>query len=71
MATVNDVLRRLKDSPQDLKLTVLIDGTYYDIDVNKIKSVYVVPEKSWETEEDCYGIADKNSEDSFQVLAIE
>jgi len=70
MATTDNVLRRLKDSPGDLSLVVLKDGQYYDTVVNNIRSVYVKPEKDWEGNH-CYGIADEEDPDSFQVLAIE
>ena len=71
MATiVNDVLRKLKDVPQDLKLVVLINGQYYDFYAEDIRSTYVKPEKD-EYGTSCYGIADRESKDSFQVMAFE
>jgi len=69
MAIVDSVRRRLKDAPGDLTLVVLKDGQYYDTVVNNIRSVYVKPEKDWEGTY-CYGIADEDDPDSFQVLAI-
>lgn len=74
MATVSEVRRRLKDAPGDLKLVVLYDGEYFDVKVNEIRSTYVKKEESWSDtiyDRDCYGIADKEDPDSFQVLAIE
>jgi len=68
--TVDDVIRRLKDAPGDLKMVVSINGQYYDFDVKDIRSVWVKSEKDWE-ELDCYGIADEEGQDSFQVLAID
>ena len=70
MAIVDSVRRRLKDAPGDLNLVVLKDGQYYDTVVNNIRSVYVKHEYDWERCS-CYGIADEDDPDSFQVLAIE
>jgi hypothetical protein len=70
MPTVTELRRKLKDPPGDLKMVVMIDGQYYDIDLNNIRSVWVKSEKDW-TDRDCYGIADKETPDSFQVYAIE
>lgn len=70
MATVGQVRNRLKNAPQDLSLVVMIDGQYYDINVSQIRSVYVKPEEDW-TGDACFGIADEEDEESFQVLAIE
>lgn len=63
-------MRKLKDPPGDLKMVVMIDGQYYDIDINNIRSVWVKSEKDW-SGTDCYGIADEDNPDSFQVYSFE
>jgi len=67
---VNEVRRKLKDPPGDLNIVVMIDGQYYDVEANNIRSVWVKPEKDWEGN-DSYGIADEEDPDSIQVYAIE
>lgn len=74
MSTVNEVRRRLKNAPGDLKLVTLYDGQYFDVKIEEIRSVYVKKEEPWEDtvyDRDCYGIADEEDKDSIQVLAIE
>lgn len=70
MATVSEVRRKLKDPPGKLKMVFMVDGQFYDIDINHIKSIWVKPEKDWGGG-DCYGIADEEDPDSFQVYTIE
>ena len=74
MATINEVKRRLKDAPGDLKLVLLYDGQYFDVKVEEIRSVYVKKEEYLDGtvyDRNCYDIADEEDKDSFQVLAIE
>ena len=70
MATVKQIRKRLKDFPQDLDLVVMVDGQYYDINVSCLRRLHVVQERDWANTV-CYGIADEDSEESFEVLAIE
>ncbi len=70
MSTVSEVMRKLKNPPGYLKLVFMVDGQYYDVDVSNIRSIYVKREKDW-AEMDCYGIADEEDDNSFQVYAIE
>jgi len=69
MATVDAVTKDLKKFPSSLSLVVLMDGQYYDVTVNNIRTVHVKPEKDFEGN-DCYGIADKEDPDSFEVVEI-
>ena len=69
MATVDSVRQELKKFPRDHSLVMLIDGQYYDVTVNNIRAVHVKPEKDFEGN-DCYGIADKEDPDSFEVVEI-
>ncbi len=70
MTTVNDVINRLKDAPQDLKFVICIDGEYYDIKLSDINSRWVIPSKDW-MKDDCYQSVDEGTKDAIQVLAIE
>jgi hypothetical protein len=69
MATVGDLREKLKGQSDDLKIVILMDEQYYDINLNIFKSVYVKKEKNWIGQE-CYGIADENDPDSFEVYTI-
>jgi len=73
MSIVSEAIRRLKDAPKDLKLVLLYDGQYFDVLVSEIRSVYVKKEESMDglLNRQCYGIADEQDPNSFQVLAIE
>ena len=70
-ASVGEVIQRLKQAPSEMRLVVMHDGEYFDINLSDIRHVYVTKETSWDNETPCYGICDQEEEDSFQVLAIE
>lgn len=70
-ASVGEVIQKLKTAPSEMKLVVMHDGEYFDINVSDIRFTYVRKETSWDNETPCYGICDQEEEDSFQVLGIE
>lgn len=68
LKTVDDIRRRLKQAPGDLKIMTFDDGLCYPID--RIESCYVIPTKNWNGEE-CYTTADENQKGAFQIMLIE
>lgn len=68
LKTIDDVRRRLKQAPGDLKLMIMDDGLCYPI--NKIKTCYVIPTKNWDGEE-CFIGADEDQKGAIQIMLIE
>ncbi len=68
LKTIDDVRRRLKQAPGDLKIMVLDDRICYPI--NEIKTCYVKPDTDWENNK-CYIEVDEHEKGAIQIMLIE
>ena len=66
--TTDDITRRLKDCPRDLKVMTIHDGLCYP--VHEIKTCYVIPTRDW-TKTKCYIEADEHEKGAIQIMLIE
>lgn len=66
--TIQDIRRRLKQAPQDLKVVTLHDGLGFTI--REMRVCYVKPWKNF-AGDDCFITAEKDDHGSIQVLEID
>ena len=69
MATVKEVIKRLKKCPEDRTMVVMIDGEFYDIDVSEIETISVTKGRDW-AKSKCYHQIDEIHPKAIKVLAI-
>jgi hypothetical protein len=67
LKTIDDVRRRLKQAPGDLKVLIESDGYYYQI--GEVKSKYVIHIEGWAGNK--YQEVDEDTEGATQVMIIE
>lgn len=68
LKTIDDIRRRLKQAPGDLKLMIFDDGLCYP--VSKIETCYVIPTIDFIGQK-CYTTADKHQKGAIQIMLIE
>ncbi len=66
--TVKELTKKMKkDGTPKLPVAIYLDGQYYDID--RVEVIWVKKEKDWGND-NCYGISDEESPESFPILAL-
>jgi len=65
---VEDIIWKLKQGPQDMKVLMHFNGQLYPI--NTISSTYVLPDKNW-TGDDCFSEVEEDTEGAIHVITID